>query len=484
VNAPDANTVDRLGTSGTNGTTAKRPRGGVRDIPGPSGGFFLGNAVDFRRDLLGHLTRGLHQYGDLVAYPIGPRATPMRITIVVAHHPSDVHTVLAQTERTFTKDTIAFRVMAEMFGNGLLTTEGSEWKRQRRTVQPLFTPRRVDGYTALMAEEAERVTASAPTDGRIVDAHLLMMQYTLRVVGRALFGDVDSFESIVDILDELVPEVSAVTRRRMFRPIQVPIDRPGPGNRYARRLHQRQYAVIDDILMRSPRPGQPAYDPDRDDLVTRLREARDPDTGDPISEREIRDQALIFLMAGHETTAGALTFTLHLLGRHPEIQDQVADEIRTVLGDGPLTSADQVRRLELTRAVLLEGMRLFPSAHVTERSTTDVVELGGYALPKDQIVLVSPWTTHRHPEFWPYAEQFDPTRFLGEHDRPRYAYFPFGGGPRSCVGEHFAMLEAVTLLAALLRQRRVTSQRAELPVLPNITLRPVGQVPLAISRRS
>jgi cytochrome P450 len=459
-------------------------RGTLADIPGPAGGFFLGNAMDFRRDLLGHLTTGLHRYGDVVAYPVGPRATPMRITIVVAHHPTDVHTVLAQTERTFTKDTIAFRVMAEMFGDGLLTTEGEEWKRQRRIVQPLFTPRRVEGYAALMAEEAERVTAGAPEDGRTVDAHLLMMEYTLRVVGRALFGDAgESIDHIVDVLDELVPEVSHVTRRRMFRPIQVPIGKPGPGNRYARSLRRRQYAVIDDILSRSPRPGQSSYDGDRDDLVTRLREARDPETGDPISEREIRDQALIFLMAGHETTAGALTFTLHLLGRHPEIQDRVADEIRSILGDDPVASPDQVRRLVLTRAALLEGMRLFPSAHVTERSTSTAVTLGGYALPEDQIVLVSPWTTHRHPEFWPYAEQFDPGRFVGEHDRPRYAYFPFGGGPRSCVGEHFAMLEAVTLLAAFLRRHRVTAQRAELSVMPNITLRPVGLVPLAITRR-
>lgn len=439
--------------------------------------------MNFRRDLLGHLTTGMHQYGDMVRYPIGPRATPMRITIVVAHHPSDVHTVLAQTECTFTKDTTAFRVMAEMFGDGLLTTEGEEWKRQRRVVQPLFTPRRVDGYMALMAEEAARITATAPGDGRRVDAHLLMMEHTLRVVGRALFGDsVESADTMVPVLDELVLEVSHVTRRRMFRPLQIPISRPGQGNRRARALHDRQYAVIDEILSRSPRPDQAGYDPARDDLVTCLREAHDPATGDPISAAEIRDQALIFLMAGHETTAGALTFTLHLLGRHPHVQDQVAD-VGTVLGDVPVPTPDQIRRLPLTRATLLEGMPLFPSAHVTERSTAAEVELGGYLLPADQIMLVSPWTTHRHPDFWTDAEQFDTSRFIGDHDRPRCAYFPFVGGPRSCVGEHFAMLEAVTLLAALLRQRKVTARRADIPVTPDITLRPVGQVPLAFATR-
>jgi cytochrome P450 len=465
-------------------TAPNRPSiGSLDDVPGPRGGFLFGNAAQLRHDLLGHLTTGMHQYGDVVSYPIGPRGTPMRITLVAAHHPDDVHTVLSQTERAYTKDTIAFRVMAEMFGDGLLTTEGDAWRRQRRIVQPLFTPRRVDGYSQLMADEAVRVTDGAPSRGEIADVHLLMMEYTLRVVGRALFGYVEGWDDVVPVLDELVPEVSSVTRRRMFRPLQVPLDKPGPGNRRARALHRRQYAVIDDILARSPRPGDPAYDATRDDLVTRLREAHDPDTGEPIAESEVRDQALIFLMAGHETTAGALTFTLHLLGRHPEIQDQVADEIRGVLGRDGVPTPDDVRRLTLTRAVLLEAMRLFPSAHATERSTTTEVRLGGYQLPAGQIVLVSPWTTHRHPDFWPYPEQFDPGRFIGEHDRPRYAYFPFGGGPRSCVGEHFAMLEAVVLLATLLRHRRVRSVRADIPVTPNITLRPVGQVPVSFETR-
>jgi cytochrome P450 len=301
------------------------------------------------------------------------------------------------------------------------------------------------------------------------------------VVGRALFGG--DVEDMVPVLDALVPEVSHVMRRRMFRPVQVPLRYRTPMNARARRLRQQQYDVIDTILARSPRPDQASYDPDRDDLVTRLREARDPETGEPISETEIRDQALIFLLAGHETTAGALTFTLHLLGRHPEIQDRVAAEALAVLGDSEVPTPEQVRQLVWTRAALMEGMRLFPSAHATERSTCEEIEVAGYTLPPQQIVLVSSWVTHRHPSFWPDAERFEPARFVGEHGRPRYAYFPFGGGPRACVGEHFAMLEAVVLLATLMRARRVTSQRADLPVVPNITLRPVGAVPVAFARR-
>lgn len=454
---------------------------GLDDIPGPAGGWLLGNATAFRRDLLGHLTRGMHEYGDVVGYELGPRHTPFRINIVAAHAPADVQQVLAQTERTFTKDTLAFRAMAEMMGSGLLTTEGDGWRRQRRMVQPLFTPKRVAGYANLMAEESSRAADEAPADGAEVDLHLLMMRYALRVVGRALFGN--DIDDMVPVLGPLVPEVSSVTRRRIFSPLSLPLRYPTPGNRHARALRRAEYAVVDEILGRSPSPDEPGYDPERDDLVTRLRQARDPETGEPISADEIRDQALIFLLAGHETTAGALTFTLHLLGRHPDIQDEVAAEVRAVLGNEPAPTADHLQQLPLTRAALLEGMRLFPSAHATERTTAAEVEIGGYAVPPGRVVLVSPWTTHRHPRYWPDPLRFDPTRFMVTTDRPRYAYFPFGGGPRSCVGEHFALLEAVVLLATLLRRWRVISSRADLPVTPNITLRPVGEVPVRFARR-
>lgn len=463
--------------------TAAPHRGFVADIPGPHSGPVTGSVREFQRDLLGTLARGMHRYGDVVTYRFGPRGTPLGVTIVVAHHPDDVQRVLTGTERTYSKNTVTFRVMGEMLGHGLLNAAGDEWRRQRRVVQPLFTPRRVEGYTTLMAEEAAQVAATMPADGdgAPVDLHLMMMRYTLRVVGRALFGD--DIEDLVPVLDELVPQMSSVTRQRMLRMLQIPLRYPGPGNRRARALHQRQYAVIDKVLARSSGPATAPYDDGRDDLVSRLRIATNPDTGEPLSAGEIRDQALIFLLAGHETTAGALTFTLHLLGRHPEIQDRVATEVREVLGDDPYPTPDQLRRLTFTRAALQEGLRLFPSAHATERATTTEVELGGYTLPDRQIVLVSPWTTHRHPAFWEEPERFDPGRFVGEHHRPRYAYFPFGGGPRGCVGEHFAMLEAVALLASLLRHHQVTSVRAEIPVTPNITLRPAGEVPVTFHPR-
>ena len=455
-------------------------------LPGPRGNPLLGSALSLKKDLLRTLLRDRERYGDLVSYPVGPVGR-LRQHFVVAHHPDDVQKVLTNTERTLSKDTIGFRAMADLLGRGLLTTEGDQWRRQRRIVQPLFTPRRVEGYAGLMAAEAAAIaedgtggTSGADGSPEPVDLHLLMLRYTLRVVGRALFGD--AIEDLVPVLHDLVPEVSDVTLRRTFQLRQSPMDQRTPRNIRPRRLRAREYAVVDEILSRTPARD----DDDCDNLVTRLRAARDPETGDALSEEEIRDQALIFLMAGHETTAGALTSTLHLLGRHQRVQERVADEVGTVLGERAAPSPDDLPKLPLTRAALQEGLRLYPAAHLTERLTLQPMTLAGRDLPAGTIVAVSPWSTQRHPRFWPDPDEFDPDRFLDDaavKERPRYAYFPFGGGPRGCVGEHFAMLEALVLLTALLRRHEVTSMSSSLDIVPMITLRPTGAVPALLIPR-
>jgi cytochrome P450 len=432
----------------------------VVDIPGPGGGPVLGMLPAFRRDVLGCTLDSFRRYGDVVAYPFGPRKGPLGRVVVGAYHPDDVHRVLTGTGHGFNRRTVGFDVMTEAFGEGLLTTEGETWLRQRRTLQPLFTPRHVARYAALMADEARRIIADQQVaPGAVVDLHRLMQRYTLRVVGRALFGeDVDEF---VDDLYRLVPEITAAIRARVIQVTPLPLTWPTPRNRRFIRLRAAQYAMVDRILARrAPHP----FD-DYDDLITRLRAARDPETGRPLSLREVRDQALIFLMAGHETTAGALTFTLDLLGRHAEIQDKVAAE------EG------------LVRPALLEGMRLYPPVYVTERKTATDMVLRQHFLPPGTMVLTAPWVTHRHPAFWPDPDRFDPTRFVGDQDRPRYAYFPFGGGPRSCIGEHFAMLEAEVLLKALLDRYRIEAVDRPPQLRAYVTLRPAGAVPARLSPR-
>jgi cytochrome P450 len=415
---------------------------------------------EFRRDVLGCLLDSFRRYGDVVAYPFGPSRGRLARVVVGAYHPDDVHRVLTGTGHGFNRRTVGFDVMTEAFGDGLLTTEGDTWLRQRRTLQPLFTPRHVAGYAALMADEARRVAADrAVVDGDVVDLHRLMQRYTLRVVGRALFGeDVDRF---VDDLYRLVPLIMAVIRARVIQVAQLPLAWPTPRNLRLRRLRASQYALVDELLA----IGSPRLAGDHDNLVTRLRAARDPETGQPLSAQEIRDQALIFLMAGHETTAGALTFTLDQLGRHPDVQDKVAAED------------------DLVPAALQEGMRLYPPAYVTERKAVTDTVLGGHAVPAGTMVLASPWVTHRHPAFWPDPDRFDPTRFVGGQDRPRYAYFPFGGGARSCIGEHFALLEATVLLKDLLAGYRIEAVDEPPELRTSVTLRPAGAVRARFTRR-
>jgi cytochrome P450 len=440
-------------------------------IPGPKQYPVVGSAARFRYDLLGTLLAGRREYGDLVRYEAFPGIRRLRQTLVVAHHPDDIRHVLTQTERSLCKDTPGFRVLAEMLGNGLLTTEGDVWRRQRRTVQPLFTPRTVIRYAELMAEEAARLEVPPG----VVDLHLAMLRYTLRVVGRALFSE--DIDDTVPALHRIVPRMSDLTVRRTFQMFRRPLSVPTPRNLVARRLRAQQYAIVDRILAR-PSLG------DHDDLLTRLRAARDPETGDPLSDQELRDQILVFLLAGHETTAGALTFSLHLLGRHPAAQEAVASELAEVLDGRPAPSPEDLPRLVRTRAALLEGMRLYPPAYLTERMVATETTLRGHTLPRRVMVVVAPWSTHRHPEFWPDPERYDPGRFVGEHNRPHYAYFPFGGGPRACVGEHFAVLEATVLLATLLARYRVTAVSPDLPVKPLITLRPMGRVPVRLEPRT
>lgn len=461
-----------------------------RAVPGPPPSPLTGNAVALRRDLLGEFVRDRARYGDLVRYQIGPRP-PVGRTFLVAHHPDDVRVVLSQTGRTLTKDTAMFRAAGDVLGRSLLTDDGPGYRRQRRIVQPLFTARQVARYAPLMLQEATTVAddlaeggGPAGAGGR-VDLHLLAMRYTLRVVGRTLFGD--DVERLVPVLDALMPEVGDAIRRRGLQVVQVPMRWPTLRNRRPRRLHRALQEVVQEVLATSARSG---LGHGRDDLVGRLHAATDPEGADGLTLQEVRDQALVFLLAGHETTAAALTSTLHLLGCHPRAQADVAAELDAVLGagsgSGPAPStADlgDVERLRVTRAALLEAMRLYPPAYAVDRTAAAPLQLAGHDIPPGTVLAVSPWTTHRHPEFWPDPEHFDPGRFLGEQERPRYAYFPFGGGPRSCVGEHFAMLEATILLAALLRRHTVSAEPGTLRVLPRVTLHPVGAVPAVLTPR-
>jgi cytochrome P450 len=285
------------------------------------------------------------------------------------------------------------------------------------------------------------------------------------VLGRTLFnedGGID--EDTIAGLKRLVPVLSRQLPARARQPLRLPLGVPSPRNRRVTETRDALYATIERVLARrDANPGRrgPA------DLLSRLRDARDPEGGQPLSEQEVRNQALIFLIAGHTTTSNALCSTLYLLGRHPKIQEQVAE------GGS-----------ELAHAAVQEALRLYPPSYVLGRRVGDGgATVGGYELPPGAEVLVSPWITHRHPGFWDEPERFDPWRFVGEHDRPPYAWFPFGGGPRTCIGRQLSIMESTIFVRTLLERCRLESLDADYPMSQLTSMRPSGPVMITCHRR-
>ncbi|MFB6557174.1 cytochrome P450, partial [Streptomyces sp. NPDC056405] len=342
------------------------------DLPAPLGRGVAGVAPEFLRDPIAVLARAHRDHGDLVAFPFGPRKGPLGKVVVAAYHPDAARQVLTETERTIGRGPSSTQVLDDMIGRNLMTTDGAEWRRQRRTLQPLFTPKRVARYTDLMAAEAARIVAEdvpAGTTADRVDLHRLMLRYSLRVVGRALFsGDIDY---TAPELHKLIPLTNELIIGRTTQLLKPPLALPTPRNRAFLRTKAQLYALIDRILARSDAEAGGA---ERDDIVTRLRTARDPETGAGLSDAEIRDQTLLMMMAGHETTATALTFALHLLGRHAEVQQAVADEALEYTRGGGTPAEFAQQRESLARASLLESMRLYPPVYMTEHlATADIV---------------------------------------------------------------------------------------------------------------
>jgi len=428
-------------------------------------------APELQRDQLGTYERLVAEYGDVVRLVVGPPG--LRRELYLVTHPDGVHQVLAGDPDGYSKNTPYYEEIAAHLGNGLLTSGGPRWRQQRRTVAPLFSHRRIASYVDVMAEEAARLAdrcGVAAEAGLSIDVHAAMVDYTLRTVGRVLFGaDVDD---AVPVVRATFPVLNGHIRRRGLTPLRLPRRWPTPAQVRAAAAQRALYRIVDDIIDR--RSDVPTSGPD---LISLLLAARDPETGAPMSRQEIRDQVLIFLLAGHETTSTALTFTMQLLGLNPDVQAAVLREITDVLA-GRAPHADDIPRLTLTEMTVKEALRLYPPAYALGRLAEHAVTIGGQRIPAGSIILISQWATHRRPDLWPDPQRFDPARFepAAEQARPRYAYFPFAGGLRGCIGGHFAMTEAVVAIATLLARFSIASESPDIPLLTNLTLRPAGPV--------
>ncbi|MFG2136858.1 cytochrome P450 [Streptomyces sp. NPDC048650] len=452
-------------------------------IPGPAGLPVLGSMLDLRRDSLGTFLAAQRAHGDVVRLAAGPPG--LRSVFYAAFAPEGVQQVLASEAANFRKDHPLYEEVRQSFGNGLLTSQDADYLRQRRLVQPLFTKRRVDGYAAAVTTEATATAERWRTahDGR-VDLVREMNRLALCTVSRILFGT--DADAAVEAVDRCSPVINDYVVRRAYVPVKIPRRWPTRDNARARAATDELNALCDRIIARRRTEAGAAADGavPGDDLLSLLAGAGNDEDGS-LDPTEIREQVLIFLLAGHETTATSLAFTLHLLARHPKEQERVREEIDRVLADRTPTAADLDRLPYLTQA-LKEAMRLYPAAPVISRRAVEGTEIGGFRIPAGADVVVAPWVTHRNPELWADPERFDPGRFAPEQEaaRHRYAWFPFGGGPRACIGQHFSMLESVLALATLLRAYELEAVDREVPVAAGITLQATGPARVRLRPRA
>ena len=423
-----------------------------------------------RRDILGSLERIAEEQGDVANFKAG------HWDYWFFAHPDAVRDVLVTSDELFIKGPALRRAKATL-GEGLLTSEGDLHRRQRRLVQPVLHPQRVASYAEMMTRIA-RETADDWRDGQVFDLHEQMMNLTLRIVAKTLF-DADVAAQVEEIGHAM--DISVGMFQRAMTPWGPVLNfLPLPSNFRFVLAWRKLMRTIDGFIAQR-RAGTSAGD----DLLSRLLKATDAEgDGASMTNKQLRDEAITLFTAGHETTANALTFTFYLLSQNPDAEKRLHEELASVL-NGREPTVEDVEKLTWTRMVLSESMRLYPPAWALGRETVGECTIAGNRVPAGSVVLLSQWITHRDPRWWPEPLRFDPSRFSPEAraTRPRWAYFPFGGGSRQCIGESFAWMEAILVIATLAQKWRMESQSTEPPGLrPLITLRPAGPVRMKVRR--
>lgn len=431
-----------------------------RHPPGPPGTFGMRNLYRFATDQLTLLRDLADRYGDIVELKV------LNKPWFLVSHPDDIESVLVKHARVMLRDEYVV-VLERVLGKGLLTSDGDLWKRQRKLMSQAFVPRRIKSYGDAMVAVTE--SALQPwRDGETLNLHEEISRITMQVAAEVLFGEGISpadvlavREGMNDVNEYLANSPEAITRI----PGWVPTPRNLRTNRAVAKIDEVIYGII----------ARRRAAPPRDDLLGTLLAAQD-DDGHRMSDQQLRDEAITLFLAGHETTALLLAHTFYVLSKHPDIERRLFAEVDAVLG-GRAATADDVRSLVFTDRVLKETMRLYPPAWTTGREAGEDVEIGGYLIPKGAQILTSQWVVHRDPRWFPNPEGFDPDRWAPERaaDLPKFAYFPFGGGPRVCIGNHFATMEAALVLATIVQRYRIellAGQRLELK--PAVTLRQLG----------
>lgn len=439
--------------------------------PGPKGKFFFGNAFDLAGQWSGFSARCARQFGGIVSYRF------FHVPVVMVSEPDAIESVLVGSASNFTKSR-DYAAIRSFLGNGLVTSEGAFWQSQRQLIQPAFRHENIAAYVQIMSDSALKLLATW-NDGELRDLRHEMGQLTLDVVAKSLFGSTVSHDSrfigteIATVMEHFLLQA---TLSFLF-PIGTPLPKGPRLLRSRRRLNQVIRSIITD-RRRNPIESN--------DLLQTLLAAQD-EFGTRMTDSQLRDEIMTLFMAGHETTANALCWTWYLLAQNPDAEKALHAELASVLKGSPPALAD-LPRLPYTEMVVKESMRLYPPVWGIGRCAINDFELNGFRIPSGTNVFLMQWITHRDARYFPDPDRFDPERWRDDPIRrgklPRFSYFPFGGGPRVCVGAGFAMMEA-TLLLATIAQRYALSLAPGSDIRPlfSITLRPKNGLPMHLHLR-
>jgi cytochrome P450 len=443
-------------------TPADTVRSAPRALPGPHGLDVVRWAWRLKQDPLATLGEGVARFGDAFALPFAPWR------LVLLNHPDHVTHVLTDASGRYGRSP-NYAELEPVIGKGLLTNDGAAWRRQRRIAQPMFHRKALTGPLGpivrraaddLLADWRARTHGDATFD-LTHDTHRL----ALRVAGLALFSR--DLGGQADRLSRALAVALPFVQRRTESLVRPPLWLPLPDHLRFLRARLGLDRLVRDLIDDRRR----AHDA-RPDLLGRLLDARDPETGEAMSDRQLKDEVMTFLLAGHETTANALAWLFHELSRRPDVAARLEAEVDGVTG-GRLVTHDDLPALPLVGNTVQEALRLHPPAWVIERLALEDDVVAGFVVPKGAIVMLSPWTTHRHAAFWPDPERFDPDRWAAGRSPPKGAYFPFGGGQRQCIGEEFALLELRLVLARVVQAVRLEAQPGHhVTASAGVTLRP------------
>jgi cytochrome P450 len=438
----------------------------------PKAHALFGHARELHSDPLGFLTMLARDYGPVVPLRFGP------FPMLFVSEPSVIDEVLVQRARSFSK-ALTLRRLRPVLGYGLLTNEGDAWRRQRRLIQPMFHHQRVAGYGEIMVDAACHAMQQWRS-GEIRDMHDEMMQLTLNIVTRCLLGsEAEAYSA--EFSAALGAAMDAAEARLNSVLILLPDSVPNPQVRRLRQASDRLHQLLTGII--STRRGT---DSEREDLLSLLLNARDATDGTRMHQQQVMDELMTLVLAGHETSAILLTWAWYLLANHPEVEAKLHAEVDRILS-GRAPCIDDIAELSYTRMFVLETLRLYSPSWIIERQAIEPVEIAGRRLARGTSIMTSQWVVHRDERWFERPHDFDPDRWVDglEQRLPRFAYFPFGGGPRMCLGSGFAMQEAILLMAAISQRyqlRLVPGQRIE--PWPTVTLRPRSGVLMELEERS